>query len=74
MTEDLNRIFNARAIAVIGASNDPSKRGNQAIRKLLADGYSGAIYPINPMPARGRATLPLRLSCQRGRRMKAAPF
>lgn len=48
MDNQLHRMFNARAIAVIGASNDPSKRGNQAIRKLQADGYPGAIYPINP--------------------------
>lgn len=48
MLDPLHRIFNARAIAVIGASNDPSKRGNQAIRKLQTDGYPGAIYPINP--------------------------
>lgn len=48
MNDQLQRIFNARAIAVVGASNDASKRGNQAIRKLQADGYSGAIYPINP--------------------------
>ena len=48
MDKALNSIFNAQSIAVIGASNDPAKRGNQAIRKLLADGYAGAIHPINP--------------------------
>lgn len=48
MTTPLNTIFNARSIAIIGASNDPAKRGNQAIRKLRADGYEGTIYPINP--------------------------
>ena len=48
MTNALNSIFKARAIAVIGASNDPAKRGNQAIRKLQVDGYEGMIYPINP--------------------------
>ncbi|EBA16811.1 predicted Acetyl-CoA synthetase [Roseobacter sp. SK209-2-6] len=48
MSNALNRIFNAASIAIIGASNDPAKRGNQAIRKLRADGYAGAIYPINP--------------------------
>lgn len=48
MLNALNSAFNAKSIAVIGASNDPAKRGHQAIRKLLADGYSGAIYPINP--------------------------
>ncbi|MBZ0122910.1 MAG: acetate--CoA ligase family protein [Roseovarius sp.] len=48
MSDALDRIFKAASIAVIGASNDPSKRGNQAIRKLRADGYEGAIFPINP--------------------------
>lgn len=48
MSDALNRIFKAQSIAVIGASNDPAKRGNQAIRKLRADGYKGEIYPINP--------------------------
>ncbi|MCV0424380.1 MAG: acetate--CoA ligase family protein [Roseibium sp.] len=48
MSNALDSIFKAQSIAVIGASNDPSKRGNQAIRKLRADGYTGRIYPINP--------------------------
>ena len=48
MTDALNSIFKANSVAIIGASNDPSKRGNQAIRKLRADGYGGAIFPINP--------------------------
>ena len=51
MSNALNSVFKARSIAIIGASNDPAKRGNQAIRKLLADGYEGAIYPINPKAA-----------------------
>lgn len=48
MNNALNSIFKARSIAIIGASNDPAKRGNQAIRKLHVDGYEGKIYPINP--------------------------
>jgi acetate---CoA ligase (ADP-forming) len=36
------------SIAVIGASKDRTKRGFRSIEKLLADGYPGAIYPINP--------------------------
>lgn len=48
MTNPLHGIFGAQSIAIIGASTDPAKRGNQAIRKLIADGYEGAIYPINP--------------------------
>lgn len=37
-----------RSIAIIGASRDPSKRGNRAIQTLLECGYRGAILPINP--------------------------
>ncbi len=48
MNSKLHGIFGAKSIAIIGASNDPAKRGNQAIRKLQADGYEGNIYPINP--------------------------
>jgi acetyltransferase len=44
----LHAVLNPRAIVVIGASNDPTKRGYQAIKKLLADGFDGPIYPINP--------------------------
>ncbi|MFT0859404.1 acetate--CoA ligase family protein [Ancylobacter sp. G4_0304] len=37
-----------RSIAIIGASRDPSKRGNRAIQTLQECGYKGAILPINP--------------------------
>lgn len=36
------------SIAIIGASKDQTKRGFRSIQKLLADGYAGAIYPVNP--------------------------
>ncbi len=36
-------------IAVVGASNDPQKRGYQAIERLKQDGFPlSKIYPINP--------------------------
>ena len=35
-------------IAIVGASNDPEKRGYRAIKTLLADEYQGTIIPINP--------------------------
>ncbi len=44
----LDRILNPRSIVVVGASNDPTKRGNRAIRSLVADKYVGSIIPINP--------------------------
>jgi acetyl coenzyme A synthetase (ADP forming)-like protein len=44
----LERMLNARSVAVIGASLDEKKRGYQAIKVLLDQKYDGAIYPINP--------------------------
>jgi acetate---CoA ligase (ADP-forming) len=36
------------SIAVIGASKDPTKRGFRSIERLIKDGYTGKIYPVNP--------------------------
>ncbi|MGZ5151346.1 MAG: acetate--CoA ligase family protein [Burkholderiales bacterium] len=47
-SHDLDRILNPRSIVIIGASKDPTKRGNRAIRSLVSDGYVGEIIPINP--------------------------
>ena len=44
----LKRIFDARSVAVIGASRDETKRGYQAVKILLDEKYEGAIYPVNP--------------------------
>jgi acetyltransferase len=44
----LDKILNARSVAIIGASKNPTKRGYQAIKTLLEDGYEGQIYPVNP--------------------------
>jgi acetate---CoA ligase (ADP-forming) len=44
----LMEILYPESIAVIGASKDQTKRGFRSIDKLLADGYRGAIHPINP--------------------------
>ncbi|GIU99233.1 MAG: GNAT family N-acetyltransferase [Actinomycetota bacterium] len=37
-----------RAVAVIGASRDPSSIGGQLFRNLLLAGFAGAVYPVNP--------------------------
>jgi acyl-CoA synthetase (NDP forming) len=39
-------LFQPRAIAVVGASNDPTKLGNAAMASL--SGFSGALLPVNP--------------------------
>lgn len=44
--------FKPRSIAVIGASDDPSRIGGRPIRNLLLGGYAGRIIPINPRHTR----------------------
>ena len=44
----LDKVLNAKSVAVIGASKIKTKRGFQAIKTLLADGFEGQIYPVNP--------------------------
>ncbi|NOX33242.1 MAG: acyl-CoA synthetase [Deltaproteobacteria bacterium] len=44
----LDKVLNARSVAIIGASKNKTKRGYQAINTLRADGYEGEIYPVNP--------------------------
>ncbi len=44
----LDRILDARSVAVVGASRDEKKRGYQAIHALLEGRYEGQIYPVNP--------------------------
>lgn len=44
----LDYIFYPKSIAVIGASRDESSVGNNIVRNLVVQGYSGKIYPINP--------------------------
>ncbi|MHA1596845.1 MAG: acetate--CoA ligase alpha subunit [Candidatus Asgardarchaeia archaeon] len=48
LIEQLNCIFRARSVAVIGASRSPEKIGHQILRNLISGGYKGKIYPINP--------------------------
>jgi acetyltransferase len=44
----LKSILDARSIVVVGASRTETKRGYQAIRTLLEEGFEGTIYPVNP--------------------------
>ncbi|WP_097459780.1 acetate--CoA ligase family protein [Mangrovitalea sediminis] len=45
---ELHAFLAPNSIAVIGASNDPTKRGYKALVGLIDGGYEGQIYPINP--------------------------
>ncbi|TVP91131.1 MAG: bifunctional acyl-CoA synthetase/GNAT family N-acetyltransferase [Thioalkalivibrio sp.] len=44
----LSRILSARSIAVIGASNQPDTVGSVIFRNLLAMGYEGELFAVNP--------------------------
>lgn len=47
----LEHILEPESVAVIGASKDESKRGNQTISALQEWGFDGAVYPVNPKHA-----------------------
>jgi acetyltransferase len=47
-SNQLNDIFFARSVAIIGASTNETKRGYRAIETLLREKYEGKIYPVNP--------------------------
>jgi acyl-CoA synthetase (NDP forming) len=48
MSDVLQRLFYPKAVAIIGASNDPMKIGGRAIAHNRDLGFSGRIYPVNP--------------------------
>lgn len=43
-----SRLFEPRAIAVVGVSEDPVRPGSQTVHALKRNGYSGRVYPVNP--------------------------
>jgi len=45
---NLDRIFNAESVAIVGASKDETKQGYQVLATLLDEKYEGRIYPVNP--------------------------
>ena len=44
----LRPMLEPRAVAVIGASRDPSSIGRRILDALVAAGFSGPVYPVNP--------------------------
>jgi acyl-CoA synthetase (NDP forming) len=44
---DLTPLFTPRAVAVIGASSDPTKWGGSLMQNLVDGGFAGPIYPVN---------------------------
>ena len=46
--ENLDRLFNPKRIAVIGASDREGSVGAKLLQNLVGVGYKGAVYPVNP--------------------------
>ena len=48
MTDPLDPLFAPAGVAVIGASDDPSRIGGRPLRYLREGGYRGAVFAVNP--------------------------
>ncbi len=44
----LGAFFKPKSVALVGASSDPKKPGNTALKNMISMGYKGEVYPINP--------------------------
>lgn len=47
-TKGLDGIFRPRSVAVIGASRREGSIGRQVVANLIAGGFRGPVYPVNP--------------------------
>lgn len=45
---NLERIFNSRRVAVVGASERPGSIGNALMKNLKEGGFAGELLPVNP--------------------------
>ncbi len=45
---NLDAVFSPKTVAVVGASNDPTKWGGTLMNNILSGDFPGVIYPINP--------------------------
>jgi acyl-CoA synthetase (NDP forming) len=48
MHGNIDRLFDPRSVAIIGASHDSSRLSGRPLRYLRDAGYGGEVYPINP--------------------------
>jgi acyl-CoA synthetase (NDP forming)/GNAT superfamily N-acetyltransferase len=56
----LRHVFAAKSVAVIGASRNPRALGRAILHNIVTGGYTGRIYPVNPLAGEleGVACLP----------------
>ncbi len=48
VVQSLGYALNPRSIAVVGASQNPTKVGHKVVEELRDWGYQGELYPVNP--------------------------
>jgi acyl-CoA synthetase (NDP forming) len=48
VADDLRPFFEPASVAIIGASSTRGKPGHEVIRNILANGYAGRLYLVNP--------------------------
>ncbi len=48
MPSTLSPFFNAKGVAILGASTNPKKLSYGILENLLTHGYQGGVYPVNP--------------------------
>ncbi|MEM2119422.1 MAG: CoA-binding protein, partial [Candidatus Bathyarchaeia archaeon] len=46
--QNLDKFFNPKRVAIIGASDKPNSVGAKIFKNLVGVGYSGAVFPVNP--------------------------
>ena len=46
--ETLRALVSPRSIAVIGASDDPTRIGGRPLAYMLRSGFAGPLWPVNP--------------------------
>ncbi|KKQ39500.1 MAG: SucD3, partial [Candidatus Magasanikbacteria bacterium GW2011_GWA2_37_8] len=45
---NLDSIFNPKSVAIIGASTEVGSVGNDIVKNLTTQGYTGKVFPVNP--------------------------
>jgi len=45
---NLEKIFDPRRVAIVGASNTPGSVGYSVFRNMIEAGFHGVVYPVNP--------------------------
>ncbi|HHW93026.1 MAG TPA: CoA-binding protein [Clostridiaceae bacterium] len=46
--QNISDMFHAQSVAVVGASANPDKMGHTILHNIIAGGYRGMIFPVNP--------------------------